>query len=130
MLLLMTAVALVRSQIGLPAKDVRDLTKTSVTPQGEKAGVSPTTIASDIPLLVFQPANGVQVSESLILVSGKTAANAEVFINEKETVADVNGNFRVTLDLDEGENLIIVTANDEDGNIAEQEFVVTYNVEE
>lgn len=97
--------------------------------------VSPTTstLAStqqQMELSVSDPGDGAIVTSPQLLVRGKTVPNAEIFINEKDTTADENGNFSTTLTLDEGENLIIVTANDADGNIAEKEMVVTYNVEE
>lgn len=88
------------------------------------------TTMQSIPLSISEPANGATVTNSQILVRGKTRANAEVFINDKDTTADDGGSFSATLTLDEGENLIIVTANDADGNAAEQEFTVTYNAPE
>jgi len=81
-------------------------------------------------LSVLEPANNAVVANAQILIRGKTAPNAEVFINEKELLADDSGNFSTTLTLDEGENLIIVTANDSGGNMAEKELTVTYNAAE
>lgn len=82
---------------------------------------------STIFLTVDSPADKSTVSRANLLVKGRTVAGAEVFINEKETVADPQGNFSVNLTLEEGENSIFVTATDEAGNSAEQEITVTYN---
>lgn len=79
---------------------------------------------------ILSPANQTVVGSPQLLIRGKTKPSAEVFINDKETIADADGNFATTLTLDEGENLIIVTANDAEGNVAEEELVVTYEVEE
>lgn len=54
------------------------------------------------------------------LVTGQTKANAEVFINDQMVKADAQGNFSLKLILDEGENIVIVSANDSDGNVVEQ----------
>lgn len=82
--------------------------------------------ASEIPLTISSPAADSIVKSTPISVKGITTPRAEVFINDKETVADESGNFSSALTLDEGENLIIVTVNDEEGNTAEKEIVVTY----
>lgn len=85
---------------------------------------------SDFTLSITSPTSDSTVTSPTITVKGKTAPSAEVFINEKDTVADANGNFFVMLTLDEGENLIIVTANDDEGNSAEKELVVTFEAGE
>lgn len=65
------------------------------------------------------------VKTSLLNIKGKTVANAEVFINDKETKADALGSFSVSLTLDEGENTIVISANDSLGNYIEKEITVT-----
>lgn len=89
----------------------------------EPAGGSSTKIS----LSISSPPNGATVTRSSLTVRGKTAANAEVFVNELETKADASGNFSISVTLDEGENYIIVMANDAAGNVAEAELTVTYN---
>jgi hypothetical protein len=59
-------------------------------------------------------------------VQGKTSANAEVFVNDKEAKADASGSFSIAIVLDEGENIISVAANDASGNYASQDLTVTY----
>lgn len=104
----------------------------SVNPQGFKSDPissekkEETTIANQISLFIDQPSNGIVVSNPLLTVRGKTNSNAEIVVNDKETNANSSGNFSVTLTLDEGENSIIIVANDELGNIAEKELLVTY----
>lgn len=90
---------------------------------------SPTATPMDrtIALTISSPVNGATVSTQSITVSGKTSPNAEVFVNESETRADAAGNFSVQMSLDEGDNYIIVVANDADGNAAEAELTVIYS---
>lgn len=82
-------------------------------------------VLSSLPLEVLQPQDKQTISTAQITVKGKTAANAEVFVNEKELKADKNGNFATTLTLDEGDNYLYVAASDQDGNFAERELVIT-----
>ena len=83
--------------------------------------------ATEITLTITSPSDGATVTASSLTVKGKTAPWAEVFVNDIGTVADANGNFSAKLTLDEGENPIVVFANDADGNVAEKEITVTYN---
>jgi hypothetical protein len=76
--------------------------------------------------VVTSPKSGTTVNSSGILVTGKTAPGADVFVNEKDVKADSQGNFSVSYTLDEGENYLIVGANDEYGNFSEQELVVFF----
>lgn len=91
---------------------------TSTGTAGYQAGIS---------LTINSPANGLEVVTPNVTVVGKTAPNAEVFVNDASGKADVNGLFSVSTSLDEGENTIVVTANDANGNSAEQEVTVSYN---
>jgi hypothetical protein len=81
-------------------------------------------------LTIVSPANNSTVTNPKLIVKGKTAPGAEVFVNETEGVADVNGNFSLTISLDEGDNPVIVMANDADGNVAEQDLNIIYNAGE
>ncbi len=82
---------------------------------------------NSISLTVTSPANGSKVNTPQVAVRGRTVPGAEVFVNETQVVADKNGNFSVTVTLDEGENIIVVTASDADGNATDQEITVTYD---
>ncbi len=84
----------------------------------------------EISLSISAPASGTVTGTQKTTVKGKTSPKAEVFANEAEGIADMNGNFSLTVQLDEGENSIIVTAVDADGKVAEKEILVTYEVTE
>ena len=97
--------------------------ETGATPIEEKNAV---VTSASISLAISSPANNITVTSSSLVVRGKTAPKAEVFVNDAETRADANGNFSVTLTLDEGENYILVVANDINGNFSEKELTITY----
>lgn len=80
--------------------------------------------SNKISLSIISPANGITLNSPSVKISGKTSPNAEVFVNDVSTKADANGNFSVNVTLDEGQNDVTVTANDEEGNVAEQSFSV------
>jgi len=84
-----------------------------------------TNINSGMSLDIIAPADKAIVTVSPIEVKGKTLPGETVFINEKEMKADSMGNFSTTIVLDEGENYIIIVANDKDGNYAERDLIVT-----
>lgn len=100
------------------------------------ASPSPQPIASTtapnpqgIILTISTPTDGMKVTNSTITVKGKTKAFAEVFVNDEEDRADANGNFSVKLTLDEGDNPIVISVNDVDGNVAEEELIVYYEAD-
>jgi cytoskeletal protein RodZ len=78
-----------------------------------------------ISITITSPQNGATLSSGTVTVTGKTSPNADVFVNDQEVHADASGNFSAKIDLDEGQNEIIVTANDAYGNAAEQDINVT-----
>lgn len=99
------------------------------TPSTNTASVEGTTANSlttstKMTLAVTTPLTGAVLKSKVITLTGKTSANAEVFVNDKSTKADANGNFSLVVTLDEGENSLVVTANDSDGNVAEQTLSV------
>lgn len=77
-------------------------------------------------LTISSPKNGEVLTASTTEVKGKTVGGSEVFINDQETKADSNGNFSVLINLDEGENIINIIANDKDGAFKEEEITVIY----
>ena len=91
--------------------------------QGINRTVSPT---GAITLTISSPVNGTTVTAASVVVKGKTVPRGEVFANDSTVTANGNGDFSVQVPLDEGENTIIVVANDADGNSAETELTVTY----
>ncbi len=88
---------------------------------------SPLPTVSQIPLTIAAPANGSTVTSPNVLVKGTTTPKADVFVNDSETTADAQGNFSASVTLDEGDNTIVVTTNDINGNYSEQDVTVTYN---
>jgi hypothetical protein len=81
-------------------------------------------------LEIDQPTDGAQVSTGSILVSGKTIPGAVVsaLVNDIISIAEVNqnGDFTVTLILEEGPNLIEVVASDSQGNQKSSTIAVIY----
>jgi hypothetical protein len=102
-------------------------TDTTITPTSDIGTPEPTVKVQQITLLVSSPANGITVTSPTVVIKGKTIPKADVFVNDSQTTADAQGNFSVTLTLDEGENTVVVAANDADGNFAEQELIITYD---
>lgn len=105
-----------------PEVGMNETITTSVTP----VPTTSTSIASEISLTVSSPANNAVVKSATIVVRGKTSPNAEVFVNDEETKANSSGNFSVRLTLEEGENYILVVANDAQGKFSERELTITY----
>lgn len=79
---------------------------------------------------LISPVDDSTVNNPSLNVTGKTEANAEVFINENELKADLSGNFSTTLTLEEGENIIVITAGDDEGNFAEKSLTIIYEPSE
>lgn len=86
----------------------------------------PTTesVSQGITLEINEPKANAVFSSLAIKVSGKTSPEAEVYLNDRQTKADAAGNFSFDYNLDEGENLLTVVANDASGNYAEKEITV------
>lgn len=84
--------------------------------------------ASSNNLFISQPQNGAKEKNAQIKVIGKTAPNAEVFVNNIDAVADAKGNFSVDYTLEEGVNHILVGATDSLGKFSEKELSVTYSM--
>ena len=61
-------------------------------------------------LSVYQPDKDQVITQNFIEIKGKTEKEARVYINEKEVFLDSNGEFKATLDLQKGLNLIKITA--------------------
>lgn len=100
-------------------------TPTSEAGNGGAIGTS----ANEISLEIASPKDGDIVTKSPVVVSGITVSGADVSVNDAETKADANGEFKVSVPLDEGENEIFITANDVNGNYAEASLKVSLNTE-
>jgi hypothetical protein len=91
------------------------------SPQAQEVG---TVTSTKIALTVTSPKDGDTLGSTNITVTGKTSPNADVFVDDQSGKADSNGNFSISLGLDEGSNQIVVSANDSNGNAAEQDLTV------
>lgn len=97
---------------------------TNTNPTGANQEIG--SVASDkISLVVTSPVNGAALDSTNVTVKGKTSPNADVFVNDQAGKADANGNFSISIGLDEGSNLISVAVNDAEGNATTQELTVT-----
>jgi biopolymer transport protein ExbD len=103
--------------------------KPLVNNSGSKVSTPSSEVGEEINLEITSPKDGEVVTKSPVLVSGTTVGGADVSVNDAETKADVNGEFKVSIPLEEGENEIFVTANDQDGNYAESSVKITLNTE-
>lgn len=110
-------------------------TQTTVLPSSNNSiGLTPTVMPTTTPistnagltLIVTNPTTGQTVTTAQVTIKGKTSPKAEVFVNDAELVADASGNFSQVVVLEDGENYILVVANDVDGNFAEKELSITY----
>lgn len=95
------------------------VTRTTAQVQGQEKSVL---------LTISEPSNNATVSTSTITVKGRTVANADVSVNEKDVKADAQGNFLTTISLDEGENIISILAVDQLGNFVEQDLLMTLDL--
>jgi len=99
--------------------------KPTVTPS-----TSPTPIPTALFLTVTQPLDGEQVTTSSILVGGTTNLGAvvSVLVNDEVMIADVdqNGDFSVTVSLEEGPNFIEVISSDQQGNEKSSTIALIY----
>lgn len=132
-LLIIVALVLVVGIVGLGGYFIYNLKILNPSTPGDNyaletvkvEGVAESKSTSDkISLNIISPKNNDIVKSRNVVVAGKTTSGAEVFINDQYVKADLNGNFSLTITLDEGENILVVAANDEEGNVTEQNFSV------
>ncbi|MGA3291533.1 MAG: hypothetical protein ABSC49_00065 [Candidatus Microgenomates bacterium] len=83
-----------------------------------------TVTSAKISLVVTSPKDGDSLDTTNVTVKGKTTPNADVFVDDQSGKADASGNFSISVGLDEGENQIVVSANDSVGNATEQDLTV------
>lgn len=83
------------------------------------------TSKNSLPLVITSPKTNSTVSSPTITVSGTTAPNADVAVNDKDLTANSRGEFSTTLTLDEGQNDILITVSNESGSSL-WEGLVTY----
>lgn len=82
------------------------------------------TSSAEISLTISEPLDNEIINTSVVAVKGTTLPDASVFVNDKELKADAKGAFSTSVSIDEGENIISIVANDENGNFMEKELTV------
>ncbi len=95
----------------------------------------PTPTPSDtIFLSVSQPADEAVFDKKVITVAGKAPSNSTIIIlteNDQQAIKPTaNGNFSTTLNIEDGQNIIKITAVSPTGEQETQEKVVTFSTEE
>lgn len=83
------------------------------------------TINDNFSLVITNPVDGTTVNQSSLIITGKTAPLASVYINDGQLTTDSIGNFSTKITLDEGENIIYILAHDNLGDAAEKEITIT-----
>ncbi len=100
----------------------------SCTPASSPKDSSGTPLQTDgagLFLTVTEPQDNTITSADRIEVKGRTSPGATVSVNEEIASADNQGNFIITIGLDEGINTIEVFASDETGKETEVTLIVT-----
>jgi hypothetical protein len=77
-----------------------------------------------IDLTISSPEDGAVVKTGKLTITGKTVPGAEVFCNDVEAIANINGGFSLKVDLEEGENTLIILANSPTGEFTQKEITV------
>lgn len=83
--------------------------------------------SATLPLTLFYPQDGIEVSRPDITVTGGTRTDAVVGINGEPVDVNALGIFSMSVPLEEGSNVIEVVATDIDGNVRFQTVVVIYS---
>jgi hypothetical protein len=112
---------------GYPGKGTGVVTPQTPTPIASSQAATQETgsVASNkISLTVTSPKNGDTLDSTNVTVKGKTTPGADVFVNDVVGKADASGNFSISIGLDEGSNVIVVSVNDSVGNATEQDLNV------
>lgn len=97
------------------------------------ASPTPTVIPS-ISLTLDRPKDEEVVSEKILIVSGKTQSNATIVIltdsSEDVIAPSADGKFSTTVNLEDGENILEVTAIAPNGESIVIKKTITYSLEE
>ncbi len=95
------------------------------TPTPIPTGQVAATTSALLSLEIISPQAEASVSSSLLSVSGKTASDAAVIVNDKNLSPDLDGLFKTSLRLVPGPNLVVITASSS-GTKKVWQTVVTY----
>ncbi len=83
-------------------------------------------IQSGIPLKITEPADAAEIKAPVIAVKGQTVPDAAVSVNDIAGIADAEGNFSITINLEPGPNAVDVIATDDSGK--QGEVLILVNV--
>lgn len=61
-------------------------------------------------ITIFEPADGIEVEQAVIVVNGAVNREAEIFVNNNAVIPDLEGNFTTEITLERGLNVITVEA--------------------
>jgi hypothetical protein len=90
--------------------------------------VSPTTMIqeSELWLQITSPLDEAVVTLPQVEVTGSAPAGSVISVNEDILIVGADGQFKTTIALEEGPNLIEIIASDENGNETSALLTVTY----
>lgn len=77
-------------------------------------------------LKIYSPKENLTVKNETIEIKGKTDPDGKLLINNQEVQILVNGNFFEKIDLNKGENKIVVSVKNKTGKENKKEIRVTY----
>ncbi len=100
---------------------------TSIVVPGTTTDVSSAPLQTDLPLKVTSPADAANLSSDIVIVKGQTQPGATVNVNDQVNAADGNGDFSISITLEEGPNAIDVISTD--GNGLQGEVLLLVNVD-
>ncbi|MCX6781852.1 MAG: helix-turn-helix domain-containing protein [Candidatus Magasanikbacteria bacterium] len=69
-------------------------------------------------LIVYNPAEGITMTERTVAVQGETEKECKLAINGQEIMPDEKGRFNLQVDLSDGLNTIVITATKKHGKIS------------
>ena len=127
----LSAIIWVRNQGNINLNLVSSQTSPTPTAANELTPTSTRPSEEEISLQIIEPENEIISSQETLTVKGETIPNATVVIiweeGEDILVADKNGQFETEIGLIGGENVINISAYDNQGNQSAQTLTVTYS---
>src|SRR5258706_8104495 len=100
----------------------------SSTAASQPTQTSEAVVAQPLYLQILSPQDGDTVNTSQVDVTGSAPAGETVSVNDDIIIVDASQQFKSTVTLDEGPNLIEIIASDDSGNETSLELTVTYEL--
>jgi hypothetical protein len=95
------------------------LSASQTPPAVDNSGDSLAVLNSSLTLKVMEPADAATLTSDTVTVKGQTKAGATVCVNDQACVADSQGNFSVSIALEDGPYAIDIIATDDSGSQGE-----------